>query len=163
LARNTNQHVIIDVQGYYYPAEVNVETFRVGTYSDGFVGGSTVSDVVTATCPIGSVMTGGGLWCSSDNFNSSITNWGVINASFPSGNSFIGSCYADALTYSSAKFGPPVTVYAVCLQAASSGVAAIPAQGQPQQGQPSQETLLLLESLRNEAVERESLINSVSP
>jgi len=71
------------------------------------------------------------------------------------------SCSADAITYSSLLYGPPVTVYAVCLQPASADTETNN-QGQPQQGQPSQETLLLLESLRNEMAERARPVDSVN-
>ena len=126
------------------------------------------------TCPTGSIMTGGGVWCASDNFNSSTTKFGVVNGGWPAGNSYIGICYADAITYLSYLYGPPITAYAVCaydanaatLQATSDGVATLQAtsadvntSSQPQQGEPSEEALLLLESLRNMAAERERIIN----
>lgn len=161
LARRTNQHVVIDVQGYFYQQVLNVDSVRVSTESDGKVDASNVSESIVATCPIGSVMTGGGVKCSSDNANFSTTNFGVINWSIPTGNSFLGSCSADAITYSSLLYGPPVTVYAVCLQPASADTETNN-QGQPQQGQPSQETLLLLESLRNEMAERARPVDSVN-
>ena len=173
LARNTNQNVVIDVQGYFYPQSGggDVNTVIVETQSDfGTSYGSDVSEVVTATCPTGSIMTGGGVWCSSDGFNSSTTNFGVVNAGFPSGNSYIGTCYADAVTYLDYLFGPPITAYAVCAysaaaqQATSEGVATLQAtsvetSSQPQQGEPSEETLLLLESMRNNAAARGNRIN----
>jgi hypothetical protein len=116
-------------------------------------------------------MTGGGVQCSSDNFNSSTTNFGVINSSAPAGNSYLGGCYADALSYSTLKFGPAITVFAVCAysanatsQATSAGVATLQAtsadtDGQPQQGEPSEEALLVLESLRNNATALKNSIN----
>ena len=88
------------------------------------------------------------------------------------GNGYLGTCYADFEIYSVSKFGPPVTAYAVCasstnaatLQATSSGIATLQAtsadtSSQPQQGEPSEEALLLLESLRESAAERERLFN----
>jgi len=88
----------------------------------------------------------------------------------------MGMCFAD-FTVSTAKFGPAITVYAVCLfdagsvtaQAASADVATVQAasvstvgdgQGQLPQGEPSEEALLALESLRKLSAEREALVNS---
>ena len=105
------------------------------------------------------------------------TNFGVVEASSPVGNSYVGNCVSNALTHSDFKFGPPVTVFALCLydagsvtaQAASAGVATVQAasvsiaggaQDQPPQGEPSEEALILLESLRQDAAEREALVNS---
>ena len=173
LARNTNQHVVIDVQGYFYPQNggIDVNTLIVETQSDFNVGGVSYSELVTATCPTGSIMTGGGVVCSSDNFDPSTTNYGVVAAAIPTGNSYTGGCYADFEYYSESKFGPAVTAFAVCayyaaaLQATSEGVATFQAtsaeaetSSQPQQGEPSEEALLLLESLRNKAAERERMI-----
>ena len=174
---NSQQHVVIDVQGYFYPqsGSGDVSTFVVETQSDfGTSFGSSNSEIVIATCPIGSILTGGGVRCSSDNFDFSTTNFGVINASNPAGNSYLGACYANAIIYSSLKFGPAITAYAVCassvnaasLQATNTGVATLQAtsadtenNSQPQQGEPSEEALLLLDSLREAAAERERLFN----
>jgi hypothetical protein len=166
------QNVVIDVQGYFYPQTAADNTFIVETaYNFGTSYGSCCSEVATATCPTESIMTGGGVQCSSDNFNSSTTNFGVINSSAPAGNSYLGGCYADALSYSTLKFGPAITVFAVCAysanatsQATSAGVATLQAtsadtDGQPQQGEPSEEALLVLESLRNNATALKNSIN----
>ena len=169
LARRTNQHVVIDVQGYFYQQVLNVDSVRVSTESDANVDSSFNSETLLATCPTGSIMSGGGVKCSSDNDDFSTTNFGLLFSSIPSGNSYLGTCFADALTFSSDKFGPPVTVYAVCLsdegavtaQSASVGTG-VDSQGQLPQGEPSEEALLLLESLRKESAARDALVNSVN-
>ena len=132
------------------------------------------SEVIMVTCPFGTIMSGGGTTCNSNNFNSSTTNFGVIESDHPLENSFIGNCVSNGLFHSDFKFGPPVTVRAVCLsstnatalQATNAGVAtlqstsvAIEDSSQPQQGEPSEEALLLLESLREAAAERDGLFN----
>lgn len=166
LARSTNQHTVIDVQGYFYPEDAfaNVETGIVQSWSNfGTTYGSCCSEVVTATCPTGSIMTGGGVRCNSDAFNSATTNFGVINASTPAGNSYLGACTSEGITYSTLKYGPAVTVYAVCAysvpatsQATSNGVAIMQSGSadtgdQLQQGEPSEEALRMLQSLRRNA------------
>lgn len=113
LARNTNQHVVVDVQGYFYPVNMNSEIVTVS--SDFNSSAPSFSEILTATCPTGSIITGGGVSCYSDNTNYVTTNYGVVSSSAPSGNSFVGQCFSDALSHSFSKHGPGITVHAVCV------------------------------------------------
>jgi len=174
LARNTNQHVVIDIQGYFYPTPSRLSTVKVFSSSDRNLSFNVASETILATCPPKSIVTGGGVDCLSLNFDSSTTNYGVVITSNPVGNGYVGTCGADGLFYDNNKFGPPITVFALCAffddnvtpLATSESVAAIQASSldtetdsQPQQGDPSQEALLILESLRESAAERERMIN----
>lgn len=172
---NSAQNVVMDIQGYFYPQIVADNTVVVETaYDYGTTYAPISSEIAIATCPDESIMTGGGVWCSADNFNSSTTNFGVINGSFPAGNSYLGSCSADGILYSSLLLGPAITAYAVCaystyaasLQVNSASVTTLQAasvntevSSQPKQGEPSEEAILLLESLKNKAAAMESTIN----
>lgn len=113
LARSANQQVVIDVQGYFYPVNMNSEIVSISSDFNSSAPG--FSEVLTATCPTGSIMTGGGVSCYSDNTNSVTTNSGVISSSAPSGNSFVGQCFSNALSHSFSKHGPGITVHAVCV------------------------------------------------
>lgn len=124
--------------------------------------GASVSEVLTATCPTGSLLVGGGVTCSSNSANWSTTNFGVVNATIPVGNSIIGSCVADALTYLSYLYGPPVTVRAICLspaiippQAAKGG----DGMSTSGQGVPTEEALLVIENIKKAAAFRQTIIN----
>lgn len=152
LARNTNQHVVIDVQGYFYRQLFNMESVVAWHSYDANEDASSVSKVAAITCPSGSIMSGGGVRCSSNNVDYTTTNYGVVHWSTPSDNSYIGSCVADATTYMGTKFGPPVTAYAVCLF--DEKVTPLPT------ATASEETQLLVDSLRNELAERQDLIDS---
>jgi len=73
------------------------------------------SEVITASCFSGEVLTGGGCDCWGNyTWNASTTNYGQMNSCAPAGNSMIGSCFTSVSDASLLKFGPPVTVYAVC-------------------------------------------------
>jgi len=82
------------------------------------------SVTATATCPSDTVITGGGVWCSTDGFNSNTTNWASASQGWPAGNSFIGTCHVDTLTFSPSKYGPPIKVHAVCTATRSNLVSA---------------------------------------
>lgn len=77
-------------------------------------GASNTSEVAVASCPVGTVVTGGSVECSGEDTNHAFTNFGLVTSSAPAGNSWIGACYADALTHSSTKYGPGITVHAMC-------------------------------------------------
>ncbi len=94
-------------------AELNTTTRT--NYSDkGTSYGSQVSEVITVSCNNDELITGGSCSSQSDDNDSSTTNWGVLHSCTIAGNSIIGSAYADALVYDANKFGPAITVYAIC-------------------------------------------------
>jgi hypothetical protein len=134
-------------------AVTGLETQTFKSTSLGYSGGANVSDSLIATCPTGSIMTGGGVWCQAGGLEDwNTTNFGVVNASNPAGNSYIGSCAADAITFNSGKFGPPVEVFVTCLsfsapQAKASAKSTKLTADSPQ-GEPSPEALLMTESIK---------------
>lgn len=77
--------------------------------------GSSLSEVLSATCPAGSTLVGGGVQCSTPLTNFATTNAGVVESTIPAGNSIIGTCAANGLSWNSLKFGPGITVRAICL------------------------------------------------
>ena len=77
---------------------------------------SGASEVVTASCYGGEVLTGGGCDCQGNyTYNSDTTNYGFVNACIPAGNSMIGGCLVGAANIDVSKWGPPVTAYAICV------------------------------------------------
>jgi hypothetical protein len=129
--------------------------------------GSSVSEVLTTTCPTGSILVGGGVKCSgTGGTNSTFTNFGVVNATIPAGNSIIGTCSADAITYSNLKNGPGITVTAICLSPAiippqRPSIAAMDGSGESSAGQgvPSSEALLTIEKLITDAATRQTMLD----
>jgi hypothetical protein len=143
-------------------AATGLETQSFTTTSLGYTGFANVSEVLTATCPTDSILTGGGVVCNAGGLEDwGTTNFGVVSGSTPAGNSYIGLCSADALTFNSAKFGPPIRVYATCLsfsylQAKASAKSTKLFADSPQ-GEPSSETLLMVESI--EAMQSARAVN----
>ncbi len=78
------------------------------------------SEIVISSCSVGEVLTGATCSSFSDNFNSSTTNFGVVWTCEIVGNSVLGVALASDLAMSVSKYGPPVTVYAVCASTAAS-------------------------------------------
>ena len=131
------------------------------SYNYSFTFGSSTSEVASATCPTGSILVGGGVECRTDLANWSTTNFGVVNATLPVGNTILGGCTAEALTYSALKWGPPVTVRAICLSPAIIPVQAkgsIVAGKSAGQGEPSEEALLAIEKMKEELLLRQMSI-----
>ncbi len=58
LSRNTDEHVVVDVQGYFYPAE---DGYRLVTKETEVAPGSGVV-TATAECPLSQKVIGGGYW-----------------------------------------------------------------------------------------------------
>lgn len=79
------------------------------------------SQVPTAACGAGEVLTGGTCSCTHDSFNSVTTNYGLLWNCMIIGNSVVGMCGTNAISYSATKFGPPITVTAVCASVTSVG------------------------------------------
>lgn len=79
-----------------------------------YASGANVSALSVTSCAADEYITGGSCSCTHANFNSTTTNWGVVNYCSPVGNSMVGSCFADAITYNQYKFGPPITTYSIC-------------------------------------------------
>lgn len=72
-----------------------------------------VSGLKMSSCLNGETLTGGSCSASSTRHDSSITNWGVLWICDIVGNSIIGASVADHLG-DNRKYGPPITVNAVC-------------------------------------------------
>ena len=136
------------------------------SYNYGVTFGSSTSEVAIATCPAGSILVGGGVECRTDAFNSLTTNFGVVSNTIPAGNSIIGACYAEAITYSALKLGPAVTARAICLSPAIIPVQAGKlvsdssdgAHRSLGQGAPSDEAQLAMEKIKAEAILRQTAI-----
>lgn len=108
------------------------------------------SEIITVTCPYNTLIVGGGVMCSSENYNSSTSNTIAFTKSHnPAGNSFIGTCMADVSTINTSKYGPPITVYAICLRTLPpmrEGTKDVP-------GEPSQEAVDMAEQLKAQTEE----------
>lgn len=72
------------------------------------------SEVPNAACGAGEVLTGGSCSCTHDSFSAATTNYGLVWTCDFIGNSVLGMCGANSTVMSTYKFGPPITVTAVC-------------------------------------------------
>lgn len=96
--------------------------FRNVTASYAYNAGNYIGSLVpVAACGTGEVLTGGTCSCSHASFNSATTNFGLLWNCDMVGNAVLGMCGTNAIVYSSAKYGPPITVTAVCASVTSVG------------------------------------------
>lgn len=72
------------------------------------------SQALTAICGTGEVLTGGSCSCTHSSMNTATTNYGLVWGCETIGNSIVGMCGTNAITYSQTKYGPPITITAVC-------------------------------------------------
>jgi hypothetical protein len=112
---------------------------------------SAASEILSVTCNADETLISA--TCSSFHmdFNSSTTNFGVVWACDIVGNTAMGMANGGLMTYSSYKYGPPFTVYAVCAGPAASTSAKAMTQAEPQPAELSpeaEETRQKLESMR---------------
>jgi len=119
LARNTNQHIVVDVQGYFY-AHKGLDAISTIIKSTS-IGNSTspfVSTQLTSICPSGSIITGGGVTCNSPRGRSP-PNRGFVTINGPGldPNSYTGRCDVGSGDFVADNLGPSITVYAICLRA----------------------------------------------
>lgn len=78
------------------------------------------SEMITASCGANEILSGGSCSCAHNDWNSSTTNTGAVSFCDFFGNTVLGSCESDGYFGDSNKYGPPITVYAVCLSTGSS-------------------------------------------
>jgi hypothetical protein len=72
-----------------------------------------ISQVQSATCPAGSVLTGGSIGCFSEGEGSYDNNIGFVASSLGAGNAYSGYCLSQ-LPYDENKMGPAITAVAIC-------------------------------------------------
>ncbi len=91
-------------------------TIRTNVSDKGISYGSIMSEVITVSCNWDEVLTGGSCGAYSMNNNSSTTNWGVVHECGLAGNTVVGAAYSWFLLHDNNKYGPPISVYAICLK-----------------------------------------------
>ena len=106
-------HLVIDVLGYYAASEF-IQTTR-STTSNYNTSLSAGSEAVVATCLANEYLTGGTCSCYSGEFDSSTTNSGTVFVCEVAGNHIVGACTADYGIWDDLKYGPPITVHAICI------------------------------------------------
>lgn len=93
---------------------IKTAVYTVHSDANTAAGAYAVSEVLTATCPAGTVLTGGSVSCDTDNSDITTTNYGIPLSVSMAGDSVVGACWIETLTYKAYKYGPAITVYAVC-------------------------------------------------
>lgn len=73
------------------------------------------SEFITASCGNDEILTGGSCNASHISFSYATTNYGVVRHCLVAGNSIAGASVTDTGFDSASKYGPPITVYAICL------------------------------------------------
>ncbi len=117
-------------------------------YSKGTSYQSYYSEIAAASCGLNEALVGGGVECNHKYMSLSTTNTGTIKTAIPVGRTYMGTCTADqgSATYSTSKYGPAITVYAICL----SKYAYRPTEGEDQNSNVDKEALKKLEMLKKE-------------
>lgn len=91
---------------------VNSLTTNVASINARKVTTTDVTGVGTASCAATEVVVGGGCYCKGS--RSAGTNYGVLFACVPTGNSYVGACFD--YFYSSAYLASPIDVTVICMR-----------------------------------------------
>jgi|GEM_PF-6024601 len=103
------------LEGAVNTAITNVSITQRSNGSSHNISNNMGSEVVTQTCATDEILFGGTCSCFHSNNDSTTTNFGVLAYCDIVGNAILGTCFSEALTYSSFKYGPAVTVNASCV------------------------------------------------
>ncbi len=110
-AIDTNTDAVLGLAAYLDQRYIVTESY-ISSYN--FNADSPFSSQITAAvCPVGTALLGGGVACFGENTNYNTTNVGLLASGTPDGNSYLGLCFATD-TADSSKFGPGITVTAIC-------------------------------------------------
>lgn len=88
-------------------------------FSDKNTENSGGSEILNIACNAGEILIGGGCACSSNNHDYSTTNWGNLIYCYPYATSYIGGCFTSFSDWDNSKYGPAITVYAICAKITS--------------------------------------------
>ncbi|SHH63448.1 carbohydrate-binding protein [Desulfofustis glycolicus] len=117
---------------------------------------SITSEFGTVECNVGETLISATCSAAAPSFDNSTTNYGVLWTCDIAGNTAYGASSADALFFDDTLYGPPITIYAVCLVTDDSGSVATMSISTPV----STDIEAMRESFEAQAIKKQQILDS---
>lgn len=101
----------------------SIETTRRKKFSAKNTENTSTSEILSVFCLDEEILIGGGCECYSENYDRIMSNWwSALNVCRPFNNGYAGYCLVGYADWDPDKYGPPITVYAICAKTVSNKV-----------------------------------------
>lgn len=101
----------------------SIETTTRHVVSDKNTDRTTTSELLSVSCLSGEILISGGCECYSENYDQVMSNyWASLHTCRPFSNGYSGYCLVGYADWDPDKYGPPITVYAICAKISNNKV-----------------------------------------